>query len=254
MNTDSPTETDRFVTTDDAAETYDVIVIGGGPAGSSAGVFTARAELDTLILEDGRSTLQKCAHLENYLGFPAGVRPKLFVALMRDHTATSGCDRLRESATTVRPDERARFAVDVADRTIRADAVLVASWSHIEYLDGFEVETVVEEHGDIEVLPADEAGRTAVDGLYAAGRIAQEPHQAIVNAGAGARTARAIIDDQRPEFYNDWVVPEGYYDYWDREVPAGVEEISHEKRQERVERSAAVMESYFARDKDVDGR
>lgn len=65
MNTNSPTETNRFVTTDDAAETYDVIVIGGGPAGSSAGVFTARAELDTLILEDGRSTVQKCAYLEN---------------------------------------------------------------------------------------------------------------------------------------------------------------------------------------------
>ncbi|ELZ98056.1 thioredoxin reductase [Haloferax mucosum ATCC BAA-1512] len=245
-----PTAEEQTIELSDAQPGYDVLIIGGGPAGSSAGVFTARAELETLIVEDGRSTLRKCAHLENYLGFPAGVNPSVFRTMMRDHTATSGCDRLQKPVTAVSPGDDTRFAVEVEDTTIRTDIVLITSWSRIEYLEGFDVETTVEDHGDIEVLCSDDAGRTTVTGLYAAGRIAREPHQAIVNAGAGARTARTIIEAERPEFYNDWVVPEGYYESWNRTVPPGVEEISHEERKARERRSEAVMQSYFARDED----
>lgn len=48
---------------------FDVVIVGGGPAGCSAGVFCAREGLDTVIFDRGRSSLQRCAHLENYLGF-----------------------------------------------------------------------------------------------------------------------------------------------------------------------------------------
>ena len=51
----------------------DVVVIGGGPAGCAAGIFTARYGLDTVLFDRGRSSIQRCAHLENYLGFPAGI-------------------------------------------------------------------------------------------------------------------------------------------------------------------------------------
>lgn len=49
---------------------YDVVIVGGGPAGCSAGVFTGRYGLDTVIFDRGRSSLRRCAYLENYLGFP----------------------------------------------------------------------------------------------------------------------------------------------------------------------------------------
>jgi len=42
-------------------ENYDVAIVGGGPAGCSAGVFCSRAGLDTVFVANGRSTLQKCA-------------------------------------------------------------------------------------------------------------------------------------------------------------------------------------------------
>jgi len=63
-------------TTDAAAFDHDVVVVGGGPAGCAAGVFTARYGLDTMIFDRGRSSIQRCAYLENYLGFPRGSTSK----------------------------------------------------------------------------------------------------------------------------------------------------------------------------------
>ena len=56
-----------------ATERRDVAVVGGGPAGSSAAVFTARYGLDTVVFDRGPSSIGRCAHLGNYLGCPAGI-------------------------------------------------------------------------------------------------------------------------------------------------------------------------------------
>ena len=66
--------------TEKTSTKYDVAIVGGGPAGCSAGVFCSRAGLDTVVVSNGRSTLQKCAFVENYLGFPAGIEPQLITS------------------------------------------------------------------------------------------------------------------------------------------------------------------------------
>ena len=50
--------------------TRDVLIVGGGVAGLSAGIFTGRAGLDTLVVSEGESILERNAHLENYPGSP----------------------------------------------------------------------------------------------------------------------------------------------------------------------------------------
>ncbi len=52
---------------------YDVIVIGGGPAGLSAAIYTSRAELSTVILDEPDKLLRKAKKIDNYLGFPEGI-------------------------------------------------------------------------------------------------------------------------------------------------------------------------------------
>ena len=55
---------------------YDVIIIGAGPAGISASLYTKRAGLNTLILYSSKSNLEKAEKIENYYGFENGINGK----------------------------------------------------------------------------------------------------------------------------------------------------------------------------------
>ena len=48
---------------------YDVIVIGGGPAGASAAIYLQRSKLDVLLIMKDYGTLEKTSHIDNYWGF-----------------------------------------------------------------------------------------------------------------------------------------------------------------------------------------
>lgn len=55
---------------------YDVIIIGSGPAGVSASVYTKRAGKETLIIYSGKSNLENTEKIENYYGFENGISGK----------------------------------------------------------------------------------------------------------------------------------------------------------------------------------
>jgi thioredoxin reductase (NADPH) len=59
------------------SQTYDVIILGAGPAGLSSAIYTGRAMLDTLILEKGApgGQILMTDFIENYPGFPDGIAP-----------------------------------------------------------------------------------------------------------------------------------------------------------------------------------
>ena len=52
---------------------YDTIVIGAGPAGITAGIYAKRGNLETLIIHNCESALQKATKIENYYGFIDGI-------------------------------------------------------------------------------------------------------------------------------------------------------------------------------------
>lgn len=55
---------------------YDVIIIGSGPAGVSASLYTKRAGKETLIIYSGKSNLENTEKIENYYGFENGISGK----------------------------------------------------------------------------------------------------------------------------------------------------------------------------------
>lgn len=56
--------------------TYDIVIVGAGPAGISASLYTIRANLKTLVLYEDESALEKTNKIENYYGFEQGVKGK----------------------------------------------------------------------------------------------------------------------------------------------------------------------------------
>jgi hypothetical protein len=138
-----------------------------------------------------------------------------------------------------------RLSLDGGDRSgFRTDYVIVASWADTAYLEAIEMIELLD-RGSKTYVDVDECGRTAVDGLYAAGRIAKTAHQTVVCAGHGAEVAVTLVADSEIPFYHDWVVPEGYFTDRGREVPPGCEEIDEDERKRRERASRARMQAAF---------
>jgi thioredoxin reductase len=224
----------------------DVIVVGGGVAGLSAAVFTARHGLDTLVVDAGESIIRRNAHLENFPGFPAGVNARLLLDLLGEQVENAGARRRRGTVTRIEQDEdESDFAVETdAGERYHAQYVVAATKNATDYLTGIDGVGIIDRGKTF--VDTDERGRTGVDGLYAAGRLAEKPHQAVVCAGHGAEVAIAILEDDDRPFYHDWVAPDGYFTDRGRDLPPGCEEIGEEERRQREERSLETMRERFA--------
>ncbi|SDM91443.1 Pyridine nucleotide-disulphide oxidoreductase [Halogranum gelatinilyticum] len=186
---------------------YDVAVVGGGPAGCSAAVFTARYGLDTVVFDRGRSSIQRCAYLENYLGFPAGIDVETLYGLMHEHVAEAGCTLVAEFVESVTRREGGEgFVVETqAGECVTARRVVAATRYDGEYLRGLDDEEAMfetyehdgETHERFDRSYAASDGTTPVGGLYVASPSSEADRQAVVAAGRGARVGLAVVGDAR---------------------------------------------------------
>jgi hypothetical protein len=252
------THPDETPATDpDTAVDRDVVIVGGGAAGLSAAVFLARYGLDTIVLARGKSAIHQCAHLENYLGFPGGLSPDRFLALGQAHAEDEGATVEADLVETVEPHEKGFRVETQDDRSLVATRVLAASAYDGDYLSSFDAEL---EAGDEHGFVVTDAGRTPVDNLYVAGWLTRDTaHQAVVNAGDGARAALSLIRDDLTdrywaeigEIYVDWVVDDDRYggedwhedvDGWfDREIRPGAPDLDDEE----IEAARAELKTAF---------
>lgn len=222
----------------------DAVIVGGGVAGLTAATYTARAGVDTTVVTDGESTLARNAHLENVLGFPRGVNARTFLELCVEGAQEAGAAFTEGRVARVEPTADG-FVVETTDGTsFTADAVVAASWSDASYLADIDGVGFLD-RGSKTFIDADETGRTGVDGLYAAGRLAEQPHQTIICAGHGATAALALIHDADIPYYHDWVTPEGYFTERGRDVPPGCVEIPADERRDREARANERMREVF---------
>jgi len=223
---------------------WDVVIVGGGPAGLSAGIFTARAGLETVLVTDGDPILRRNAHLENYPGFPAGVNSHRLLEMMGEQADRAGCDRREGRVVDLQQSDSGFIAATADGQRLAASNVVAATKNTVDYLTGIDGVEILDRGKKF--VDTDDRGRTGVAGLYAAGRLAAQPHQAIIVAGHGATVGVTLIEDSDVEFYHDWVTPEGYFTGRGRALPPGCEEIDAAEREQREAESVAVMQEWFA--------
>ena len=227
----------------DSDDAVDVLIVGGGPAGLAAATFTARHGLSTLVADRGDSILRRNAHLENFPGFPAGVDARLLLSLMGEQAERAGAEHREVEVVELTRAGDGFLAETDAGESIRTRYAICATKNEVGYLDGIDGVTLLDQGKTF--VETDGRGRTGVPGLYAAGRLAGKPHQAIVSAGNGAEVAVTLLEDADVPFYHDWVAPEGYFTGRDREVPPGCEEIDDDERERRVSESMRVVRERF---------
>lgn len=86
---------------------YDVIIIGAGPAGISASLYTKRANLNTLIIYFENSSLEKAKLIENYYGFENGIDGKTLYE--------TGIKQAKNLGVDVKKEELLKIELDIND-------------------------------------------------------------------------------------------------------------------------------------------
>ena len=131
----------------------DVIIIGSGPAGLTAAVYAARANLAPLVIEGEPSStsdqpggqLMLTTDVENYPGFPEGIMGPDLMMRFRDQAERFGAEYLTAKATSVDFSSRP-FKVWVRDDLHEADSIIVSTGAQSLML-GLEAETRLLGHG-----------------------------------------------------------------------------------------------------------
>jgi thioredoxin reductase (NADPH) len=133
--------------------TRNVIIIGSGPAGLTAAIYTARASLEPLVIEGEPSSttdqpggqLMLTTEVENFPGFPMGVMGPELMGNMREQALRFGAEFITAKVTKVDFSERP-FKVWIHDELHLAESVIVSTGAQSLML-GLEAETRLIGHG-----------------------------------------------------------------------------------------------------------
>ncbi|GAA6733252.1 NAD(P)/FAD-dependent oxidoreductase [Thermus oshimai] len=176
---------------------WDVLVVGGGPAGLSAALFLARAGLKVLVLDGGRSKLKGVSRVPNFPGLLEEPSGEELLDRLKAHAERYGAEVRPGTVKGIR-DLGGVFEVETEEGAVEAERLLLCTHKDptLPSLLG------LERQGDF--IHTDEKGRTRYPRVYAAGVArGKVPGHAIVSAGDGAYVAVALVSDLRGEPYKD---------------------------------------------------
>jgi thioredoxin reductase (NADPH) len=112
----------------DTERVEDVIIVGGGPAGYTAALYAARAELEPLVIEGFQwgGQLQNTTHVENYPGYQEGVMGPEMMNEFRAQAERFGTRFITDDATELELSDGGVNTVKVGKDTYKARAVILS--------------------------------------------------------------------------------------------------------------------------------
>jgi thioredoxin reductase (NADPH) len=113
---------------------YEVIIVGGGPAGLTAGLYTSRAGLKSLLVERGifGGQIVNASQVDNYPGFPEGISGFELASLMQEQAIKYGLETINATVSAIKPGSN--YSVITADGNFGAEAVIIAAGSEYRKL------------------------------------------------------------------------------------------------------------------------
>lgn len=109
---------------------YDVVIVGGGPAGLTAGLYTSRARLNSLLIERGMvgGQIVNAEQIDNFPGFPDGISGLELGELLHRQATKYGLKTIIAEATAIRLQDKQKV-VETTEGDFISRAVIVANGS-----------------------------------------------------------------------------------------------------------------------------
>ncbi len=114
---------------------YDVIIIGSGPSGLTAAIYTTRAALKTLVIAGAKwgGQLMLTTEVENFPGFPEGIQGPDLMANMRKQAEHHGAEIV--DVNFIKGDfSKAPFKVEAGEKTYEAKSIIIATGADTKWL------------------------------------------------------------------------------------------------------------------------
>ena len=116
----------------DYEKVHELVIVGSGPAGYTAGVYAARAQLDPVLYEGSVTAggaLMNTTEVENFPGFKDGIMGPDLMDQMKKQASRFGAQLVTDDITEMKLDSDVKVLIDGSGNTIKARAVILAMGS-----------------------------------------------------------------------------------------------------------------------------
>jgi len=179
----------------------DVIIVGGGPAGLSAALFTAKNGLETTVFDTDETWMHK-AHLFNYPGI-GSIDGSNYMSVLREQVDNFGVDRQQGTTVTAVDSQGGELTVTTETDEYSPTYVILATGANRDLAGDLGCAFTEDDVVDVDVTM-----ETSVEKVYATGAMVRaEEWQAVISAGDGAAAALNILTKEKGEHFHDFDVP-----------------------------------------------
>ena len=180
---------------------YDILIVGAGPTGASAALFTAKAGKKTLVIDNDKSVTKR-AWIENHYGVAEITGPDL-VEIGKKQASKFGAEIVQATVSNISKTENG-FKVESDQGEYEAKHVILATGLSVDLAETVGLTTKPGTEPRIKtVLDVNASGKTNIDGIWAAGTVAGVSMHTIITAGDGAKVAINVISEINGERYVD---------------------------------------------------
>lgn len=176
---------------------YDVLVVGAGPAGASAALFTAKNGKKTMIIDNDKSVTKR-AWIKNYYGVKEITGSDLIIT-GKDQARKFGAEIVESEVTNITREE-GYFKVETNQHEYKAMQVILATGMLVNLAEKVGLKTKSGTEPRIKrIIDVTPEGKTNIEGIWAAGIIAGVSVHTIITAGDGAKVAINLISELNDE-------------------------------------------------------
>jgi thioredoxin reductase (NADPH) len=174
-------------------DVIDVLIVGAGPTGASAALFTAKAGKKTLVIDNDKSVTKR-AWIENHYGVAEITGPDL-VETGKKQASKFGAEIVQATVSNISKTESG-FKVETDQGEYEAKHVILATGMSVDLAETAGLQTKPGTEPRIKtIFDVDAAGKTNIDGIWAAGTVAGVSMHTIITAGDGAKVAINVISE-----------------------------------------------------------